>query len=368
MRTIPVRYLVSRLGGKVTLTDLFSEQVESRLNAIKETVQQELRQKGVSRNFEPFLDFLNQFPQLPRTEGSKVQYDVAWKSFSPPDRLFGKSSKFYASIELGYDLDSFPDFYRLVKYLSSLKTTKIDLEPSAVADFKAQHFIEMESDPSTRLVLTIKGYDFIKGLDKAALTDWKRRLNVPPPPVTTAPPRQVKDVTRTDTFKQWYDNADMPELVDGEWVDLETGLPFNPSPTRDTHLTVPLSPEAKSARNDVKADGAKALKGTPKQVNWAETIRAKVFKTANERQRKLLGFMSMFGHAKFWIENRFDSNIPRKAEEAQRLVKQINAYTREAESEVTTDSKGVITNWGNYHEIEAKKAALIKELNRLFIK
>lgn len=29
-------------------------------------------------------------------------------------------------------------------------------------------------------------------------------------------------------FNVWYSNADMPELQDGVWVDLETGLPFMP--------------------------------------------------------------------------------------------------------------------------------------------
>lgn len=29
-------------------------------------------------------------------------------------------------------------------------------------------------------------------------------------------------------FNAWYSNADMPELQDGVWVDLETGLPFMP--------------------------------------------------------------------------------------------------------------------------------------------
>ena len=27
-------------------------------------------------------------------------------------------------------------------------------------------------------------------------------------------------------FSQWYNEADMPEIVNGQWVDLETGIPF----------------------------------------------------------------------------------------------------------------------------------------------
>ena len=28
------------------------------------------------------------------------------------------------------------------------------------------------------------------------------------------------------SFEDWYEDADMPEKIDGEWVDLETGLPW----------------------------------------------------------------------------------------------------------------------------------------------
>lgn len=28
-------------------------------------------------------------------------------------------------------------------------------------------------------------------------------------------------------FSQWYNEADMPEIVNGEWIDLETGIPFS---------------------------------------------------------------------------------------------------------------------------------------------
>lgn len=28
-------------------------------------------------------------------------------------------------------------------------------------------------------------------------------------------------------FSQWYNEADMPEIVNGEWIDMETGIPFS---------------------------------------------------------------------------------------------------------------------------------------------
>jgi hypothetical protein len=36
------------------------------------------------------------------------------------------------------------------------------------------------------------------------------------------------DGSKTMNFQEWYNNeADMPALVNGEWVDLETGIPFS---------------------------------------------------------------------------------------------------------------------------------------------
>jgi len=34
------------------------------------------------------------------------------------------------------------------------------------------------------------------------------------------------NITQATAFQAWYHNADMPELQNGVWVDLETGLPF----------------------------------------------------------------------------------------------------------------------------------------------
>jgi hypothetical protein len=28
-------------------------------------------------------------------------------------------------------------------------------------------------------------------------------------------------------FNEWFDQADMPEIVNGEWIDMETGIPFS---------------------------------------------------------------------------------------------------------------------------------------------
>lgn len=28
-------------------------------------------------------------------------------------------------------------------------------------------------------------------------------------------------------FSEWYNEADMPEIVNGEWIDMETGIPFS---------------------------------------------------------------------------------------------------------------------------------------------
>ena len=36
----------------------------------------------------------------------------------------------------------------------------------------------------------------------------------------------VKKAVSKQSFQQWYDDADMPEKINGHWVDLETGLAY----------------------------------------------------------------------------------------------------------------------------------------------
>lgn len=107
--------------------------------------------------------------------------------------------------------------------------------------------------------------------------------------------------------------ADMPTLVDGEWVDMETGMPFKmytkdapKSKKSQYHLD-----KAVQTRQTAKALGAKALKGTAKQKAWAEQIRKEFLSLSflSNEALELITQSQLTEHSKFWIETR---NIDRK--------------------------------------------------------
>lgn len=67
-------------------------------------------------------------------------------------------------------------------------------------------------------------------------------------------------------FEEWKSEADMPRFVNGEWVDLETGIPFK-SRAR-------IAIDARRHLSKANALGGIALTGSAKQKIWAEKIRA----------------------------------------------------------------------------------------------
>lgn len=136
-----------------------------------------------------------------------------------------------------------------------------------------------------------------------------------------APKKEVKMTTpRTKKVKvslEYWKNeiADMPALVDGVWVDLETGLAYadcqevEVARTRTTTEQKHLDRTVK-ARQTAKALGAKALKGTAKQKAWAEDIRkAFLEQDLTDDALSLVTSSEMTATAKFWIETR---NISRQ--------------------------------------------------------
>lgn len=105
-------------------------------------------------------------------------------------------------------------------------------------------------------------------------------------------------------FSEWYAEADMPELVGGQWVDIETGIPYAPAKT----ARVTLSAKAQDARAIAKAFGGKALTGTAKQKEWAEKIRAEKLTAMSVEQAELVADpTNILQNSKFWIEHRTES-------------------------------------------------------------
>jgi hypothetical protein len=110
-----------------------------------------------------------------------------------------------------------------------------------------------------------------------------------------------------NNFTYWVNEiADMPSKQDGVWVDLETGIAYDPSynyVSKTTRTT--LSAKALDARAIAKAFGGKALKGTAKQKEWAEKIRAQVLQGLTFDQAEMICDPNgLCTNSKFWIENR----------------------------------------------------------------
>ncbi len=113
-------------------------------------------------------------------------------------------------------------------------------------------------------------------------------------------------MTKTN-FSAWLDSADMPTKGnDGKWFDLETGIAYDPAynyVTRAARTT--LSAKSLDARAVAKAFGGKALKGTAKQKEWAEKIRAEKLAGMSQDQAEMsCDPQGILTNSKFWIESR----------------------------------------------------------------
>ncbi|WEV50235.1 hypothetical protein OZX61_12875 (plasmid) [Acinetobacter sp. ESL0695] len=149
-------------------------------------------------------------------------------------------------------------------------------------------------------------------------------------------------------FLDWYNNADMPQKQqNGIWVDLETGLTFNPAQEKVKQFT--LSQKAEDARNLAKSFGGKALTGTAKQKEWAEKIRASKLKNmAFEHATLVCDKNGLLNNSKFWIENRDNS-----AEEiAQFIIEQKSLLAKFNKSEKGTDEARSLAD--QYNALTAK--------------
>ena len=105
------------------------------------------------------------------------------------------------------------------------------------------------------------------------------------------------------TFQEWLNDADMPQKIDGVWVDLETGIPFGGF--KSSQNKYKPSEKAMDARKVAKLFGGKALAGTSKQKEWAEKIRAEKIAYMSEEHAVLACNPNGLGsHSKFWIESR----------------------------------------------------------------
>lgn len=110
-------------------------------------------------------------------------------------------------------------------------------------------------------------------------------------------------------FQTWYDNADMPQRDEnGRWYDLEDGIAYDPNYNYSENKSrnyQQVNEKTLENRQLAKFLGGKALRGTLKQKQWAEKIRADVLRAVSVEAAELLCDPSgLCTHSKFWIENR----------------------------------------------------------------
>lgn len=110
-------------------------------------------------------------------------------------------------------------------------------------------------------------------------------------------------------FEKWLEEADIPTLQNGRWVDLETGIPYDAGHDyADRAPRKALSASAADARQIAKSYGGRALVGTARQKEWAEKIRAQKLAEMTRDQAELVcDPKGLLNTAKFWIENRLAS-------------------------------------------------------------
>jgi hypothetical protein len=133
-------------------------------------------------------------------------------------------------------------------------------------------------------------------------------------------------------FEIWRDEADIPQKQkDGSWVDLETGIPFDPKfnygqqTQRSTVETNKYAAEIKAARADAKKLGLVKITGSTKQKQWAEQIRIERMKAIPDVELSNFAGKKLFAAAKFWIETR-----KLEVDEITKTIKQVRDLNNKA--------------------------------------
>lgn len=170
-------------------------------------------------------------------------------------------------------------------------------------------------------------------------------------------------------FWHWYSEvADIPvKQDDGTWVDLETGIPYVPEPAQRPARR-PLRESTREARAVAKAFGGRALKGTRRQKDWAEGLRARVLPAVTAEQAAILVHLEGTQHASFWIDTRAYSpgQIGAAAERLAAVLREHNRLIRAADAAVSCDAQGFITDWGEHPALMAQARVLAQRLAAAF--
>jgi hypothetical protein len=159
-----------------------------------------------------------------------------------------------------------------------------------------------------------------------------------------------------NNLQYWLEHvADMPERDSRGWYDMESGLRYDASVKYNPVKTTvnKLSAKAQAARGTAKFFGGKALKGTAKQKEWAEKIRAEKLSSMTEDQAEMVcDPAGILTNSKFWIENRtaLGKDIGLFIEEQKAALKQYRAAAakedREAIKTLAERYNSLTEKWG----------------------
>jgi hypothetical protein len=158
-----------------------------------------------------------------------------------------------------------------------------------------------------------------------------------------------------NNFQAWIDQADIPtQGEDGQWFDLEDGIAYDPQKNYGTKQPrQSIRPKSQAARDVAKFFGGRALKGTKKQKEWAEEIRAEKLGQMDEAQAMMaVDPNGLLTHSKFWIENRraHGAKIGEFVQRQKALLKRYNAardeLDQEAVARIAAEYNELTSKWG----------------------
>ena len=173
-------------------------------------------------------------------------------------------------------------------------------------------------------------------------------------------------------FTDWKNEADIPEFINGRWVDLETGIPFEDAPEKlkNTYQDK-YAEQIDAAKKASKSLKLKSLTGTASQKKWAVQIRLERFTSfKNDSAKEYINY-TKFLSSKFWIETRSmkAAEIESFIIEIANLVIQVNLVNEEY-SKITPQQGRIVTNreeliivdkyWKIINNIDSKFSTFLK--------
>ncbi len=177
--------------------------------------------------------------------------------------------------------------------------------------------------------------------------------------------RKINTLGKKMSFKEWYDNADMPEKDSkGKWIDRETGIYYEPENNFTSRSKV--SSKTAEIRKEIKKFGCSALKGTLKQKEWAEKIRIEFFKKFSDELKEFYATLDKAQYAAMWIAMKDNSiqSFENNMKEFYKSNEEIKKLNLQAAS--LKDSRGIYSDREKIMSIRQEINEIHNNCNKLF--